>query len=124
MNNRYQTIKRGTPYKSGFIERISPKIKGKKVCKRHSLTYSDCCNRCGEQIVPHGYAKFTALGGYDSEKERALKYMKKGRIYRVEGGVIGRSSSRLKLAGIVGEHNSSLFACDIFKLPLAHDYIP
>ena len=56
------------------------------------------------------YVKFDGLGGYDSQKEHASKFLILGDVYKIEFVKIGRSSSEVKLQGIKGSFNTCLFA--------------
>ena len=56
------------------------------------------------------YVKFDGLGGYDSQKKHASKFLILGDVYKIEYIEISRSSSEVKLQGINGSFNTCLFA--------------
>lgn len=67
--------------------------------------------------VEPGHAIFHGNGGYDSDMERAAGVFTVGKTYKVIGGSMSQSSSRLVLEGVEGEWNSALFHVDIFACP-------
>jgi hypothetical protein len=71
---------------------------------------------------PICWAIFHGRGGYDLERERALKTFRIGGNYRIIGGAIGLSITRLEIEGIEGSWNSVFFSYDSSIAPLEFTY--
>lgn len=66
---------------------------------------------------------FTGVGGYENEQKAALKVFKVGQEYEVVGGRMGGSHTSIRLKGIEGNWNSTLFDVDIWIPIIERPYL-
>lgn len=70
-----------------------------------------------------GYAEFLGINGYDIERLKALETLQVGHSYRVTGGSMGHSSTKITLEGIKGNWNSVMFDVDLNTCPIDNPYL-
>jgi len=69
------------------------------------------------------YAIFHGDGGYPDERKRAKEVFRVGGQYKITGGTMGQTSTRLEIEGVDGSWNSVLFHYDETIAPVDCPYL-